>query len=473
MIAREDAKKKIEKLLKSKRSEFLAVTGRRRIGKTFLIDELLGKYFCFSLTGIQNGSHSTQITNFVIKLNKYYATSKDNNFNNWQMVFADFKTYLQALTKRKKQVIFIDELPWIATAKSGFLQLLAHLWNDYLSKEKHFILVICGSATSWIINKVINDKGGLHNRVTEQIHLKPFSLAETQLFFKSKKIRFSPQQLAKIYMALGGVPFYLEKIEKGESFQVAIERLCFNENGALYNEYQNLYHALFNNASLHQKIIKVLSKTGKGLNRNDLALKLKLKLSGSFQRAIDELLISNFIQEQATFGKKKRETVLTVCDEFSRFYHKFMEGNKRYSKGMWHQIAASQSYKSWLGFAFESLCFKNIDKLKSALGIESVYTEISQLSVASTKTHRGFQIDLIIDRKDDTINLCEIKFYDGQFTINKSYYKQLVDRRSLFNDYSQTKKQIFMTFISIFGLAENEYYLDLVDNQIVIEQFFK
>lgn len=470
MIAREGAKKKIGKLIKSKQSEFLAITGRRRIGKTFLIDQMLGKYFCFSLTGIQNGGHSVQINNFALKLNEYYDSANSEKFTNWQSVFFHFKSYLQSLSKRKKHVIFIDELPWVATAKSGFLQLLAHLWNDYLSKEKHFILVICGSATSWIINKVINDKGGLHNRVTEQIHLKPFSIAEAKQFFDSKKMRLTNQQLAKIYMALGGVPFYLEKIEKGESFQVAIERLCFKEDAPLKNEYRNLYQALFNNAGLHQKIIKLLAKTGKGLSRKDIAIRLKLNNSGSFQRAIDELMISNFIAEQTTFGKKKRDAVLCLIDEYSRFYHKFMESNKRYVKGMWHQLAASQSYKSWLGFAFESLCFKNIDKLKTALGIKSVYTEISQLNSKGNTTKNGFQIDLIIDRKDDVINLCEIKFYSAAFKITKSYHKQMRNKIELFRQYSKTRKQIFTTFITNFGLVENEYFVDLVDSQIILDE---
>ena len=295
MIGRQKEREKVEQLLSSERSEFLAVTGRRRVGKTYLIDALLGKNFCFSMTAIQNGTTKSQLTNFNIKLSEYDGTSTHKVAENWQMAFQQLKIYLKTLDKSQKRVIFIDELPWAAVPKSGFIQMLAHFWNDYLSKESHFILVICGSATSWITQKIINDTGGLHNRVTENIHLYPFTLSETALFLKSKGLQFSTNDIAKIYMSLGGIPFYLDNIKKGESFSAAIERLCFSTTGILYNEYNNLYQALFNNAEVHQNIVAALAMRQYGATHADILQQLGLKQpTGSYQRAIEELVISDF-----------------------------------------------------------------------------------------------------------------------------------------------------------------------------------
>lgn len=270
MIGRKKEIEKINQLLYSERSEFLAVTGRRRIGKTYLIDTLLQEHYCFSMTGIQNGNVSAQLVNFGVKLMEYDGSTEPKIPKNWQHAFLQLKTYLKTLDKGRKHVIFIDELPWVATPKSGFIQMMAHFWNDYLSKEPHFLLVICGSATSWISQKIINDTGGLHNRITENIHLYPFTLAETQAFLQQKGLQFTQQEVAKIYMTLGGVPFYLENLKKGESYAASIERICFSPNGILHNEYSNLFHALFSNPEVHIQILSALSSRQYGMNHNEI-----------------------------------------------------------------------------------------------------------------------------------------------------------------------------------------------------------
>ena len=470
MIGRKKEIDKINRLLVSNRSEFLAVTGRRRVGKTFLIDQTLKESYCFSLTGIQNGNTTNQLINFGIKLAEYDGSLIPKSIPNWQTAFLLLKNYLKTLSKESKQVIFIDELPWVATPKSNFIQMLAHLWNDYLSKEPHFILVICGSATSWIAQKIVNDPGGLHNRLTENIHLSPFTIAETKEFIKAKNIHLSDQEIARIYMSLGGIPFYLENLRKGESFAVGIERICFSPTGLLHNEYNNLYQALFKNASLHLTIIEGLAKKPFGQTRQNLSKTTGLKQNGSYQRAIEELIISNFITEKPLYGKKKRGTYLKLTDEFSLFYHKFIKENSNFIPGMWQQLATTQSYKTWAGFAFELLCHKHIPEIKQALGISAVYTEISNLKVTGTAENEGFQIDLIIDRKDASINLCEIKFHSGTFTITKSYYEQLIKKRQLFIDYTGTKKQVFITFITNHGLKQNAYASEIVDSEIILDQ---
>lgn len=470
MIGRKAEIKKIELLLASERSEFLAVTGRRRVGKTFLIDTLLREQYCFSLTGIQNGNTQQQLVNFGIKLAEYNGTFSLNISKNWQMAFLQLKAHLMTLSKDKKQIIFIDELPWVATARSGFVQMLAHFWNDYLSKEKHFLLIICGSATSWITKKILNDKGGLHNRVTEIIHLQPFTLAETKAFLDSKYLKLTHQEITKFYMTLGGIPFYLENLRKGESFATGIERICFAPQGILRNEFQNLYQALFNHADIHQAIVGLLATKQQGLTRLEILEHFKTKPSGSYQRAIEELLISDFIIESIPFGNKKRGVYYRLIDEYSIFYHRFIKPNRQYTKGLWQQLAASQNYKIWSGFAFENLCHKHIDEIKRALGIAAVYTEIYSLRVANIKEKDGFQIDLIIDRKDAVINLCEIKFYADEFVISKSYYKQLLKKRQRFIEHTGTKKQVFLTMITNHGVSKNQYANEIVDAEVILKE---
>ena len=473
MIGRKDEIKKIELLLESKRSEFLAVTGRRRVGKTYLIDTLLRPHYCFSMTGIQKGNTAAQLVNFGVKLSEYDGTFDPTTPENWQMAFMQLKAYLKTLDRSKKQVIFIDELPWVYTPRSGFIQLLAHFWNDYLSKESHFILVICGSATSWINKKIINDPGGLHNRVTENIHLYPFTLSETHAFLKEKGLRLTPQEATKTYMALGGIPYYLENLRKGESFAVAIERMCFSPTGLLRNEYNNLYQALFKNADLHQAIVAALAGRQYGMAHNEILQKIGMQATGSYQRAMEELILSDFIVENIPFKKKKRGVLYRLIDEYSIFYHRFIKDNRKYTPGMWQQLAESQVYKVWAGYAFETLCHKQIDAIKRALGISAVYTEISSLRVPGTAENNGFQIDLLIDRKDDSINLCEIKFHSGPFTITKSYYDQLIEKRRRFMEFTGTKKQLFLTFITNHGIVRNAYASEIVDAEVGLEDIFE
>ncbi len=473
MIGRKEEIKKITHLLTTERAGFLAVTGRRRVGKTFLVDAMLRQHYCFSMTGIQNGSTQAQLVNFGLKLAEYDGTAASVAPKNWQEAFLHLKTYLKTLDPNKKQVIFLDELPWIYTPKSGFIQMLAHLWNDYLSKEPHFLLVICGSATSWITQKVINDRGGLHNRVTEIIHLHPFTLSETHAFLQKKGLQLSNQDVAKIYMALGGIPFYLENLRKGESFASAIERICFAPTGLLRNEYNNLYQALFNHADVHQAIVSVLAGRQQGATHAEILKETGLQASGSYQRAIEELIVSDFVMENSSFGKKKRGSHYRLIDEYSVFYNRFIQPQKKYTPGIWQQLAASQSYKIWAGYAFESLCHKHIDAIKRALGIGAVYAEISRLAVPASAETRGFQVDLLIDRKDDSINLCEIKFHAGPFTIDKAYYELLIEKRQRFIEYTGTKKQVFLTFISNLGIAPNAYAAEVVDAEVRLEDLLE
>ncbi len=450
--------------IKAKRSSFVAITGRRRVGKTFLIREVYQNNMCFMVTGIQNAEVQMQINNFVYKIKEYNKEALIlGTIDTWQQVFFLLKSYLKSLPKNKKQVIFIDELPWMATAKSGFIQQLAHLWNDYLSMEKHFILVVCGSATSWITQKIINDKGGFHNRVTLPLHLKPFTLSETKKFLESKNLSFTNTGIAEIYMTFGGLPYYLEQIKKGESPMKVIERLCFSETGILKYEYNNLYKALFNNWENHEAVVATLALAHNGLTQDKLLLKSKIAKGGPFTRTINDLVLTGFVTETVPFGMKNRGKVYRLVDEFSVFYHRFMKGNEKKNKDIWQTISNSQQYKIWKGFAFETLCMKHVNEIKTALGIKNVYTETSSITKIGTATQNGFQVDLVIDRKDATINICECKFYESNFEITKKYAQEIKMRKTSFREITGTKKMIVNTFISNENIIQNEHSLEVVD----------
>ncbi len=468
MIGRGLQIEQLNEALNSSKSSFIAITGRRRVGKTYLIDEVYKKNICIRVTGIQDGDLKAQLVNFTEKISEYSNKPIFAIPQNWQETFLHLKSYLKTLSKNKKQVIFLDELPWMNTAKSGFIQLLAHLWNDFLSKESHFILVICGSSTSWITQKIVNDKGGFHNRLTHHIKLNPFTLSETKHFLHSKNIKLTDSSVAEIYMIMGGIPFYLENIKQGESPTVSTERMCFLEGGILKNEYGNLYKAIFDSPVNHEAIIEALANSKQGLTREDIINKTKIKSVGSYQRAIEELLISGFVVEEYPFGRKKRGTIYRLVDEFSVFYHKFIKNNRKNQAGIWQILSNSQAYKIWSGYAFESLCIKHVSEIKKAMGVQNVYAETSSYRHVGDKTEDGFQIDLIIDRKDAVINLCECKFYESTFEITKKYASQLKLRKSAFRIATNTKKNIFITLISNHPIKENEHSLESIDVRITV-----
>jgi uncharacterized protein len=473
MIGRENQIALINETLQLGKSSFVAVTGRRRVGKTFLIDQLYGDAMCLRVTGIQGGTTVIQINNFVQKIREASGNSFIPTPSDWQQLFILLKDYLKKRKKSKKQVIFLDELPWMCTPKSGFIQLLAHLWNDYLSKEKHFILVVCGSATSWISKKIINDKGGFHNRLTHVLQLKPFTLAETKLFLERKRIALSDSAIAEIYMVMGGIPFYLENIKRGESPVVAIGRMCFSENGILKYEYTNLYKALFDYPENHEAVIAALATSIAGLSREDIIKKSKVDAGGPYTRTMNDLIASGFVVEERPFGKKKRGTVHRLVDEYSVFYHTFIKNNLKTKTGIWQILSSSQSYKIWAGYAFETLCAKHIGEIKKALGIQNVYTEVANYRSKGRGGKDGFQIDLIIDRKDQAINLFECKFYEASFEVSKKYAEQLQWRKSSFKSETETKKIVFNTLITNKPIKPNQYSLDAVDVSLTVSEIMK
>ena len=335
------------------------------------------------------------------------------------------------------------------------------------------MVVITGSAASWMIQKVVNNKVGLHNRITQRVHLQPFTLKETQQFLESKKINLDLYQTLQIYMVMGGIPHYLENIEKGESAAQNINRICFTTNGLLRNEFQNLYAALFDHSDNHVSIVKTLSQKWKGLSRQEIIASTNFTDGGGLSKVLDELETCGFIMKIIPLGKKSKDTLYRLIDEFSLFYLHFIEGSRASSKDVWMQKSTTQPFITWQGYSFENICIRHYEAIKSALGISGIYVEISAFLFKGNSENVGFQIDMLLDRADNTINLCEMKFYNSDITVDKSTADLLRKRKARFKEVSGTKKLIFNTLITTYGVHANEHSLSQVDQVITMDKLFE
>ena len=471
-IGREEEQEILADALQSNEAEMIAVIGRRRVGKTFLIKTIYQEQIAFEVSGIQNASKSEQLRNFIIQLTKI---SKPNypisTPTSWLDAFHLLTTYLDKLDFSEKKVVFLDELPWLATSKSGFLNGLSFFWNSW-AVDKNIVVVICGSAASWMIRNVVNNRGGLYNRITKRIYLAPFNLLETENYLKARNIYFNRYQIIQLYMALGGIPHYLKEVKSGRSATQNINQICFSKNGLLQDEFLRLYPSLFAHAENHIAVIRALGNKHQGLTRNEIIELSKIPTGGSATRTLEELEHSGFISPYRSFNKKKKEKLYRLTDEYSLFYLKFIEGKSYEGKDVWLHLSQTQSYKSWSGYAFESICLKHIPQIKKALGISGIYSLSSSFYHKGTETEKGTQIDLLIDRKDKSINLIEIKFYNEPFSISKSYAENLRNKRSVFKTITKTNKQLFITFLSTFGLKENEHSLGLVTQSLTLDDLF-
>ncbi|RMG18278.1 MAG: ATP-binding protein [Bacteroidetes bacterium] len=471
LIGRKAEQAVLQKALESKKAEMIAVIGRRRVGKTFLVKSVYQERIIFNLTGLQHGTEKEQMIAFFDALESLAGEAVERP-DNWLEIFLLLKKHLTPhLKKDQKLVLFFDELPWLATPASAFLRALAHFWNSW-ALDQNLLVVLCGSASSWIIQKVINDQGGLHNRVSRYIHLKPFTLSETEAFLESRHIRFTRYQLVQLYMALGGIPLYLEAVESGKSAVQNINDICFSETGLLKDEFNRLYPALFEHAHHHISMIRALATRRRGLSRTEIIQLAKVPSGSSTSRALEELEQSDFILAYHPFGKKKKDKLYRLIDEYSLFYLKFIEPHAYEGEGTFMQLSQLQEYKIWCGYAFENICMKHVPQIKKALGVAGVYTTTYSFYKKASGGEKGLQIDMLLERADRVINLFEIKFYDTTFVLTKAYARQLRERIDLFKRLSKTRHIVFLTLITPFGLRHNMHSLGLVDNVLTLDDLF-
>lgn len=470
LVGRTNEISEFEDAINSTKSEMIAVIGRRRVGKTFLIRKYFAASIIFEYVGIFNGTLQEHMNRFTKAQKTYFkASKKDSEASNWFEFFDILEERIAAIKTKKKKVIFLDELPWMGGSNSSFIKALSHFWNAWASKREDIVLVVSGSATAWMHKKIFNSKGGLYNRTTRIIDLQPFTLQETEAFLKTKKINISRSVITDIYMCMGGIPFYLDLIKKGESAAQLINRLFFEKNAVLKNEFDELFNSLFDDLDIYKKCVAVLAKHPYGLTRNELLLKLKKASGSNFSTILNNLEQSKFITATPQFNNKNRERKLKLTDNYCLFYLKFVQQNQ-YNN--WQNIYLSNAWKVWSGLAFENLCMQHILPIKKTLKLDGIQTNVLSWHSKGNTIMHGAQIDLLIDRADKIITVCEIKYYNQQVIINKDVETKMRNKLTAFKHFTKTNKTLFFTLISPYGAYKNNLAGNLIQNEIVLDDLF-
>ena len=474
LIGRNKEIKELENLYRSDSPEFVAVYGRRRVGKTFLIKELFRDRLTFWHTGLspfdRDKTHllRDQLLAFFYSLQDYGLHGCQCP-KTWLEAFWLLQQLLIEKDDGSRQLIFIDEMPWMDTARSRFIPAFEYFWNGWASKRDNIMLIVCGSATSWIENNLINNKGGLYNRLTAEIKLSPFSLRETELFFHRKNIAMRRYEIATAYMVFGGIPHYLNLFEKGLSMAQNVDNLMFAKNAKLRIEFERLFGSLFKNVDDHIKVVRCLATRRGGYTRKEILEKTGIKNGGDASKIIRGLQESDFITEYRPFGGGNIPRY-KLTDQFCLFYLQFVDKKSKNDTQFWQKNNLSPHLNAWRGLAFEHLCFAHISQIKSKLGISGV-TSLESAWIVENDGKPQSQIDMLIDRSDNVVNLCEIKFYNKAFAIDSKYDEILRNRIQALVEAIPPSKTVYLTFIASFGLSENEYS-GQVQNVVTLDDLF-
>jgi len=470
IIGREAEKNLLMQCLETNKSEFVAVYGRRRVGKTFLIKETFDNQLFFYATGIleEKSTMAMQLDSFNDEIADQGGEELPRA-NNWHQAFRNLNTLLEIAAPSKKKIIFLDEVPWMATRNSGFLTALDYFWNRWASSRKDVLLIICGSATSWIIENIINNRGGLHNRLTRQILLAPFTLCECESFFNNGSFTMTRYQMAEAYMVFGGIPYYLSLLNPELDLNQMIDDVYFRQGAPLQSEFKNLFKSLFQNPGSHLAIVEALAHKAKGLTRDEIIKATKLPNGGGITDVLEELEQCGFIRKYLAYGKKNKGRLYQLIDPFVLFHLKFSEKQERYSENHWQQFSDTPGHNNWSGYAFEQLCLLHVEQIKRKLGISGVLTEVS--SWRSESYEPGAQIDLVIDRADNVINLCEAKYARGEYVISKDGYRNLHNKMAAFSVETKTRKALRITLITTFGVKQNTYSGEFT-SQVILDDLF-
>ena len=463
MFGRDEECQLIKSYLSSNRSEFVAVYGRRRVGKTFLLRQTLGDSLCFSFTGMANVKNSEQLLNFNITLRRYYPEAKASA--NWLEAFDQLQDYVESCTQEQK-IIFIDELPWLDTPKSNFMAAFEHFCNAWASGRSDIKLFVCGSATSWMLDNIINNHGGLHNRVTHEMYLEPFSLGQCKQYFEAYHFGYSDRELAEFYMIFGGVPYYMSLMEKTLSVSQNVDRLIFSPTGELRNEKENLFRSLFRHSDDYVAILDAISEKRKGLTRAEILEKTKLDNNALFSKRLEELEKCSFIRHYEDYSKRQRNMLYQLVDPLSHFWCNVVEQNKHRDEQFWSHSQNSPLFNNWSGLAFEMLCLNHVPQIKQALGISGIQADIYSWRTPADVIP-GAQIDLVIDRADRCVNICEMKFSRAEYEIDDAEQNKIENRILQFQKHAEPRKSIRLTMVTSYGVKRNTHS-SIVQNEITL-----
>lgn len=469
IIGREREIKRLNRAMEEKDAQLIIVYGRRRVGKTYLINEYFNGNFDFKFTGSFDQSTTDQLRNFRLELSRY-SGGNINSIKDWTEAFFALRDYLEKNAK-KKQIVFFDEMPWMDRQKSGFLPAFEWFWNSWGSARKNLVFIVCGSAASWLTEKIEKNKGGLFNRHTCRLYLEPFNLCETEKYLESRNVFWSRYDITQCYMIMGGIPYYLRLLDREQTLNENIDNLFFSRRSELWNEFEMLYHTLFSNKEPYIKIVEELSKKRYGLKREEIVKNTGLPSNGVLTNMLLNLENSGFISVNNSFGNKKKERKYKLCDYYTMFYFKFIKNNYGKDEHYWSNMTDNPARNVWTGLSFEQVCNDHIEQIKHKLEIAGVMSEISTWQKIGNSDEMGAQIDLIIERRDQVINLCEIKFTKNEFEISKEYDMQLKNKVEVFKEDTKTKCTLQLTMITTYGIKRNKYS-NYISKQICMEDLF-
>lgn len=464
----------LEHITSSGVAEFAVVYGRRRVGKTFLVNEFYENDFTFKVTGLAKKDKKLQLKNFADALTQYGNAAYPVP-STWVEAFSSLRFLLENKKSEGRQVVFIDELPWMDTQKSNLLPALEHFWNDWGCTQSNLLLIVCGSATSWITKKLIRNKGGLHNRLTRKIYVRPFNLYETKEYFKYRKLDISDKDILECYMIMGGIPYYLSMLERGKSLAQNIDEMFFRRKGKLDGEFENLYASLFDNSEQYIKVVTALSKKNKGLSREEIIKATALSDGGALSEVLSDLDNCDLIRRYQGFGKDERGALYQLTDFYTFFYFKFIKKYGTSEKPFWAYQINTPVHNAWSGYAFEQLCLYHYNQIEKSLGINGILTKAAAWTAkpddSQTPPLKGAQIDLIISRSDHIVNVCEMKFTDEEFSMTARYREEINNKILRFRRDCKIRYPIHPVLVTTYGLKHNEHS-DIFQNVVVQKDLF-
>lgn len=476
IIGRKSEIEELERLYNSDRSEFVAVYGRRRVGKTFLIKQALKDRITFQHTGVSPVDQEGEKNRMKTQLESFYYSLLNHGLEgiqmpkSWMEAFYLLEQLLMQIDDGSRQVVFLDELPWLDTPRSGFLPAFESFWNGWCSGRDNIMLVVCGSATSWILGNLTRSKVGLYGRLTDEIKLSPFTLKECEDYFTHEEIELSRYDIAQAYMVFGGIPYYLSYFRKGLSFEKNVDKILFGRSPRLKDEFNRLFSAIFSNADDCKKIIRLLATRNSGFTREEIAKSTGLPLGGGLTNTLTSLAESDFIQKYSPYGIPGKQERYKLIDNFCLFWLKYVEQNCKDSSFMSDNVT-SDILKSWHGVAFEQLCWQHIIQIKRALEIGGVKTSLSAWCLKGNEEHRGVQIDMLIFRNDNVVNLCEMKFASSPYEIDKDENMRLRERIEALKSTLSPKQTVHLTMVTTYGVAHGKYS-GIVQSQVRLDDLF-
>ena len=461
---------KLQTCLESKRSEFVVVYGRRRIGKTYLVRRFFKDNYAFSFVGKHEMAREQQLIEFAKELSRYSQSPYAPNLKSWTDAFDALQRLLEASSVKGKKVVFFDEMPWMDTPKSDFVSALENFWNGWANMRDDILLVACGSATSWMVDKLLHNQGGLFNRITQKLYLRPFTLNEVEQYLDENRFGWSRYQIAQCYMILGGIPFYLTLLNPKLSLLSNIDELFFADSHAmLRTEYNELYSTLFKRPENYLAVVKLLTERKEGFTRKEIGDKTKLG-GAALTKILSDLEQCDFILSYARYGNTKNNAIYRIKDFYTLFYYKYVNGMDTKDNHRWTHLSSTPQVASWQGFSFELLCLLHLDEIKKALGIDRILNDAS--AWRSKQTDKNTQIDLVIERADHNINLCEMKFSTGMYVIDKDYEQKLRERMSIFSAETKTRCGLRMTMVTTYGVLPNKHS-GIVNDEVLLDDLFE